>query len=133
MTQEHQAALHKANEDAQAKLDAALLQYQQDMSSYRDSLKASVVISLLQARLRMAYEAKSLGFECPSWNVKAWEAKLQDLGGHPVAHPSKHAGEESSKAAEEVVNAGDGAEKNPEGDAGADAGKEVADQEGAAP
>ncbi|KAJ0601153.1 hypothetical protein HanIR_Chr03g0125141 [Helianthus annuus] len=35
MTQEHQAALHKANEDAQAKLDAALLQYQQDMSSYR--------------------------------------------------------------------------------------------------
>ncbi|KAJ0454898.1 hypothetical protein HanIR_Chr15g0745171 [Helianthus annuus] len=66
MTQEHQAAIHKANEDAQAKLDTAHLQYQQDMSSYRDGLKGSVVVSLLQARLRMAYEAKALGFECPS-------------------------------------------------------------------
>ncbi|KAM0024603.1 hypothetical protein Hdeb2414_s0022g00617701 [Helianthus debilis subsp. tardiflorus] len=137
MTQEHQATLHKVNEDAQAKLDATLLQYQQDMSSYRDSLKASVVISLLQARLRMAYEAKALGIECPSWDVKAWEAKLQDLGGHPVAHPAKHVGEDPPKAAEEVANAGDDTEKNPKGDAernaGEDTGGDAAGEEGAAP
>ncbi|KAJ0821024.1 hypothetical protein HanPSC8_Chr16g0715131 [Helianthus annuus] len=81
VTQEAKAAINKANEDAQAKLDAAHLQFEQDMTTYREGLKGSVVISLLQARLKMAYEAKALGFECPSWNVSAWEAKLKDLGG----------------------------------------------------
>ncbi|MFS7984290.1 hypothetical protein Hanom_Chr11g00984781 [Helianthus anomalus] len=32
----------------------------------------------------MAYEARTMDFECPSWNVNAWEAKLKDLGGNPV-------------------------------------------------
>ncbi|KAM0070940.1 hypothetical protein Hdeb2414_s0001g00019121 [Helianthus debilis subsp. tardiflorus] len=88
MTQEHQAAIHKANEDAQATLDAAHLQYQQDMSSYRDGLKGSVVVSLLQARLRMAYEAKALGFECPSWTTEA----AADAGGEAEKNPEDDAG-----------------------------------------
>ncbi|MFS7948334.1 hypothetical protein Hanom_Chr06g00558761 [Helianthus anomalus] len=67
------------------------------MSSYRDGLKGSVVVSLLQARLRMAYEAEALGFECPSWNVKAWETKLADLKGTPVERPAKHTGEDPPK------------------------------------
>ena len=132
MAQEHQAAIRKANEDAQAKLDAAHLQYQQDMTSYRDGLKGSVVVSLLQARLRMAYEAEALGFECPSWNVKAWETKLADLKGTPVERPAKHAGGDPPKATDAAAEAGGDAEKNPEGDAGAGA-DEAMVEEGAAP
>ncbi|KAJ0710611.1 hypothetical protein HanOQP8_Chr09g0314341 [Helianthus annuus] len=65
MTQEHQVAIKKITHKAQAKSDAAQVQHKQDMTSYREGLKNFVVISLLQARLKMAYEAKSLGFECP--------------------------------------------------------------------
>ncbi|MFS7962600.1 hypothetical protein Hanom_Chr08g00728551 [Helianthus anomalus] len=72
MTQEHQAALKKATCKAQTQLDAIHAQHEQDMATYRESLKGSVVISLLQARLKMAHEAKALGFEWPSWNVDAW-------------------------------------------------------------
>ncbi|MFS7962802.1 hypothetical protein Hanom_Chr08g00730781 [Helianthus anomalus] len=63
MTQEHQSAIKKITHEAQAKSDAAQVQHEQDMASYREGLKNSVVISLLQARLKMAYEAKALGFE----------------------------------------------------------------------
>ncbi|KAJ0671607.1 hypothetical protein HanRHA438_Chr13g0604101 [Helianthus annuus] len=133
MTQEHQAAINKANQDAQAKLDVAHLQYQQDMNTYWEGLKGSVVISLLQARLKMAYEAKALGFECPSWSVNAWEAKLKDLGGNPVEYPAKPTGEEPPKAAEEAADAGGDAEKNPDGDAGTGAGGDTAVEEGGAP
>ncbi|MFS7945114.1 hypothetical protein Hanom_Chr06g00520201 [Helianthus anomalus] len=84
VTQEAKAAINKANQDAQAKLDTVRLQYEQDVNTYREWLKGFVVISLLQARLKMAYEAKAMGFECPSWNVNAWEAKLKDLEGNPV-------------------------------------------------
>ncbi|KAM0041688.1 hypothetical protein Hdeb2414_s0011g00369221 [Helianthus debilis subsp. tardiflorus] len=128
VTQEAKAAINKATEDARAKMDAAQLQCEHDKTSYREGLKGSVVISLLQARLKMAYEAKTLGFECPSWDVKAWEAKLRDLGGSPVEYPAKLAGEGPSKAAEEVADA----EKNPGGDAGAGADGVVV-EEGAAP
>ncbi|XP_035841323.1 uncharacterized protein LOC118488203 [Helianthus annuus] len=66
MTQEHQATLNKAALHAQADLDVAHAQHKRDMISYRESLKGSVVTSLLQARLKMGHEAKALGFECPS-------------------------------------------------------------------
>ncbi|KAJ0680008.1 hypothetical protein HanPI659440_Chr16g0619501 [Helianthus annuus] len=152
MTQDHQAAIQKITQEAQAKSDATQLQHEQAMASYRESLKNSIVISLLQARLKMAYEAMALGLQCPSWNTKAWEAKLRDLGGNHVEPPVKSAVEESAKAMDASAskdvsenagaNAGKNAgekdaaadtEKNPEDDAGMDAGKEVAVQEGAAP
>ncbi|MFS7953583.1 hypothetical protein Hanom_Chr07g00620461 [Helianthus anomalus] len=110
-------------------MDAAQLQFEQDMTTYREGLKGSVVISLLQARLKMAHEAKTLGFECPSWNVSAWEAKLKDLGGSPVEYPAKPTGEEPSKVVEEAADA----KKNPDGDGGEDAGENVACEEGVAP
>ncbi|KAJ0467920.1 hypothetical protein HanIR_Chr14g0690721 [Helianthus annuus] len=66
MTHEHQAAIKKATHEAQAKFDAAQVQHEQDMASYQEGLKSSVVIYLLQAKLKMAYEAKAMGFECPS-------------------------------------------------------------------
>ncbi|KAJ0836230.1 hypothetical protein HanRHA438_Chr16g0764611 [Helianthus annuus] len=65
MTQDHQAAIQKITQEAQAKFDAAQVQHEQAMASYRESLKNSVVISLLQARLKMAYEAMALGLQCP--------------------------------------------------------------------
>ncbi|KAJ0668972.1 hypothetical protein HanPI659440_Chr17g0695711 [Helianthus annuus] len=133
ITQEAKAAINKANEDAQAKLDAAHLQFEQDMTTYQEGLKGLVVISLLQARLKMAYEAKALGFEFPSWNVSAWEAKLKDLGGSLVEYPTKPACEEPSKGAEEAADAGRDVEKNPNGDVGADVGGDAAVEEGAAP
>ncbi|MFS8026855.1 hypothetical protein Hanom_Chr16g01491591 [Helianthus anomalus] len=75
------------------------------MVSYREVLKSSVVISLLQARLKMAYEAKTKGFECPSWN-----------------HPAKAVVEEPSKGAEKVTDAGGDAEKDVGADLGPGAG-----------
>ncbi|XP_035842853.1 uncharacterized protein LOC118489244 [Helianthus annuus] len=113
------------------------------MASYRESLKNSIIVSLLQARLKMAYEAMATGFECPSWNIKAWEMKLKDLGGNPVEPPSKPAAEEPAKVTEKVDDAG--ASKDAGGDAGTnagedagrDAGEDFADEvmmeEGAAP
>ncbi|KAF5803674.1 hypothetical protein HanRHA438_Chr06g0283221 [Helianthus annuus] len=127
VTQEAKAAINKANQDAKVKIDAAHLQYEQDMNTYREGLKGSVVISLLQSRLKMAYEAKAMGYECPSWNVNAWEAKLKDLGGNPVEYPAKLVSEETSKVAKEVADAGGDAKK----DAGADA-DEATVEEGAA-
>ncbi|MFS7964472.1 hypothetical protein Hanom_Chr08g00750771 [Helianthus anomalus] len=47
MTQEHQATLRKAAHEAQAHLDAAHTQNEQDMATYREGLKSSVLISLL--------------------------------------------------------------------------------------
>ncbi|MFS7964063.1 hypothetical protein Hanom_Chr08g00745751 [Helianthus anomalus] len=133
MSQEQQSTINKANQDSQAKLDATHLQYQQDMNTYREGLKGSVVISLLQARLKMAYEAKAMGFECPSWNVNAWEVKLKDLRGNPVEYPAEPTGEEPSKAADEAADAGGDAEKNHGGDVGVGVGGNIAVEEGAAP
>ncbi|KAJ0766066.1 hypothetical protein HanPI659440_Chr08g0311111 [Helianthus annuus] len=59
MTKEHQAAIKKATHKAQAQLDTAQVQHEQDMASYREGLKSSVIISLLQTRLKMAYEARA--------------------------------------------------------------------------
>ncbi|KAJ0886682.1 hypothetical protein HanRHA438_Chr09g0382261 [Helianthus annuus] len=133
MTQEHQAALKKATHEAQAHLDAAHAQHEQDMATYREGLKGSVVISLLQARLKMAHEAKALGFECPSWNVDVWETKLKTLGGHSNEHPVKSAAVGSSKAMEELTGAGDEAEKEVRANPEADAGEYAMIEEGVAP
>ncbi|MFS8021130.1 hypothetical protein Hanom_Chr16g01423821 [Helianthus anomalus] len=75
------------------------------MVSSRDGLKNSVVVSLLQARIKMAYEAKEVGLECPFWFVDAWVAKLKDLGGSLVAYPAKSVTGEPSKVAEAAVEA----------------------------
>ncbi|MFS8017276.1 hypothetical protein Hanom_Chr15g01378501 [Helianthus anomalus] len=77
------------------------------MTSFRDGLKNSTVVSLLQARIKMAYEAKDAGFKCPTWPVDSWVAKLKDLGGSPVPHPAKSGIGEPSKVAEAVVEAGE--------------------------
>ncbi|MFS7952493.1 hypothetical protein Hanom_Chr07g00607581 [Helianthus anomalus] len=103
------------------------------MASYQEGLKGSVVISILQARLKVAYETRATGLEFPSWNVEAWEAKLRDLGGDPVKPPVKTAVEEPTKAAnaDAVKDAGGDAD----GDAGGDAGEntvEVVIEEGGA-
>ncbi|KAJ0612038.1 hypothetical protein HanHA300_Chr01g0022671 [Helianthus annuus] len=124
MTQEHQASMKKAAHEAQAKLDAIQVQHEQDMASYREGLKSSVVISLLQARLKIAYEAKIAGFECPTCTVEAWATKLKDLCGAPVENPVKHTAEVPSKAVEMVVDAGGDAMKDTGADLGQDAGGE---------
>ncbi|MFS7912222.1 hypothetical protein Hanom_Chr02g00127381 [Helianthus anomalus] len=69
---------------------------------YEDKFKAETQEAQITVknRLKMAYEAKVAGFECPSWNIDAWEAKLKDLGGNRVEYPAKHETGASSKAAE---------------------------------
>ncbi|KAJ0623022.1 hypothetical protein HanIR_Chr01g0027141 [Helianthus annuus] len=129
MTQEHQAALNKAALEAQAHLDAAHAKHEWDMVTYREGLKSSVVTSLLQARLKMAYEAKALGFECPSWDVDAWETKLRSLGGNPV----KSVAEGSSKAVEKPIGVGGEAEKDVQTNPEANADEDMMNEEGAAP
>ncbi|MFS8002549.1 hypothetical protein Hanom_Chr13g01203341 [Helianthus anomalus] len=125
MIQEHRDALQKVAQEAHAKYDAAQVQHEQGMASYREGLKGSVVISLLQARLKMAYEARAMGLKCPSWNVETWEAKLRDLGGNRVEHPAKPVVEEPSKGAEKVTDVGGNTKKDagayPRPGAGADA------------
>ncbi|MFS7948307.1 hypothetical protein Hanom_Chr06g00558401 [Helianthus anomalus] len=73
MSQEHQATIKKTTQEAQAKYDAAQVQHELDMASYWESLQGSVIVSHLQARLKMTYEARAMGLECPSWIVEAWE------------------------------------------------------------
>ncbi|MFS8022671.1 hypothetical protein Hanom_Chr16g01442261 [Helianthus anomalus] len=100
MTQEHQAAMKKSAHEAQAKLDA------------------------VQARLKMAYEAKVAGFEFPTWTIEAWETKLKDLCGAPVEYPVKPTVGEPSKAVEMATEASGDAEKVAGADLGQDAGGE---------
>ncbi|MFS7939572.1 hypothetical protein Hanom_Chr05g00453351 [Helianthus anomalus] len=125
MSQEHQATIKKITQEAQAKYDAAQVQHEHDMASYRESLKGSVVVSLLQARLKMVYEARAMGLECLSWNVEAWEAKLRDLGGEPMKLPVKPLTEEPTKAADADATKDDGGDigKDAEKDVGPDAGE----------
>ncbi|MFS7945234.1 hypothetical protein Hanom_Chr06g00521791 [Helianthus anomalus] len=94
------------------------------MTSLRDGLKNSAVVSLLHARIKMAYKAKNAGFECPAWPVDSWVAKLKDLRGSPMPHLVKSRTGEPSKVAEVVVEAGDKAE------AGVDAGDDGARKAG---
>ncbi|KAJ0667105.1 hypothetical protein HanPI659440_Chr17g0674151 [Helianthus annuus] len=93
------------------------------MISFRDGVKNSAVVSLLQARINMAYKAKDAGFECPTWPVDSWVAKLKDLGGNPVPYLTNSGAGEPSKAAEAAVEAGEKVEAG--ADAGADAGQDA--------
>ncbi|KAM0006563.1 hypothetical protein Hdeb2414_s0168g00821241 [Helianthus debilis subsp. tardiflorus] len=125
MTQEYQATMKKSTQEAQAKLDVVQAQHEQDMVSYREGLKSSVVISLLQARLKMAYEAMVAGFNCPAWTIEAWETKLRDLCSAPMEYPAKPMVGESSKEAKKALDVGGDADKDAGADLGPDAGEEA--------
>ncbi|KAJ0899399.1 hypothetical protein HanRHA438_Chr08g0368141 [Helianthus annuus] len=81
------------------------MEHEQAMVSFREGIKNSAVVSLLQARIKMAYEAKETRLECPAWPVESWVAKLKELGGKAVPYPAKSS--ESSKSAEVVDKAGE--------------------------
>ena len=108
VTLDVEAAVKKATQNAEIELVVAEVQHKQDMASFRDGLKGSVVVSLLQARIKMAYEARIAGFKCPTWTVDVWEKKLKDLGCSPVTYPAKPEIGESSKTGETAEEAGDG-------------------------
>ncbi|KAJ0448886.1 hypothetical protein HanHA89_Chr17g0722151 [Helianthus annuus] len=93
------------------------------MISFREGIKNSAIVSLLQARIKVVYEAKETGLECPSWPVDSWVAKLKELGGNPVPHSAKAGAGETSNAAEVVDNGG---EKDAGKNAGEDAGEDAA-------
>ncbi|MFS7918407.1 hypothetical protein Hanom_Chr03g00200631 [Helianthus anomalus] len=73
-TQHYEDKLKKVTKDAEVKLTAAQVDHEQAMISFRDGIKNSTVISLLQARIKMAYKAKETGLECPVWPVDSWVA-----------------------------------------------------------
>ncbi|MFS7920016.1 hypothetical protein Hanom_Chr03g00219351 [Helianthus anomalus] len=79
----------------------------------------------------MAHEAKR--FECPSWNVDAWETKLKALGGHPIDHPVKSAAADSLKAMEKLPGTGDKTEKDIQANPEENAVEDVMIEEGVAP
>ena len=123
-TQYYEDKLKKVAQDAEVKLAATQVEHEEAMISFREGIKNSAVISLLQARIRMAYEARETGLECPAWSVDSWVTKLKELGGNSVPHVAESGAGEPSKVAEAAVEAG---EKT---DAGADAGDEVAKKVG---
>ena len=115
--------LKKVTQDAELKLATVQMDHEQAMVSFREGIKASAIVSLLQARIKIAYEAKETGLVCPAWPVDSWVAKLKELGGKAVPLPVE-AGE-FSKSAEVVDQAGD------KKDAGADAGEDAGEDAGA--
>ncbi|MFS7964544.1 hypothetical protein Hanom_Chr08g00751591 [Helianthus anomalus] len=78
---------------------------------------------ILQARIKMAYKAKDVGFECPTWPVDSWVAKLKDLEGNPLPYLAKSGAGEPLKAAEATVEAREKVEAG--ADAGGDGAKKV--------
>ncbi|XP_035830820.1 uncharacterized protein LOC118480204 [Helianthus annuus] len=86
--------LKKVTQDAELKLAAMQMDHDQAMINFREGIKTSAIVSLLQARIKMAYEAKETGLVCPSWPIESWVAKLKELGGKAVPLPSE-AGESS--------------------------------------
>ncbi|MFS7912416.1 hypothetical protein Hanom_Chr02g00129701 [Helianthus anomalus] len=122
-TQYYEDKLKKVTQDAEVKLAAAQVDHEQAMTSFGDCLKNSAVVSLLQARIKIAYESKDAGFECLTWPVDTWVAKLKDLGGSPVPYPTKSGTGEPSKVEEAAVEAGGKTEA--EADAGEGGAKDV--------
>ncbi|MFS7925320.1 hypothetical protein Hanom_Chr04g00283411 [Helianthus anomalus] len=104
-TQYYEDKLKKVTQDAEVKLAAAQVDHEQVMIYFREGIKNSVVVSLLQARIKMAYKARETGLECPAWPVDSWVAKLKDLRGNPVPYSAKSGAGEPSKAAEVAVEA----------------------------
>ncbi|KAJ0561593.1 hypothetical protein HanHA300_Chr06g0224731 [Helianthus annuus] len=121
-TKHYEDKLKKVTQDTEIKLEVVQVEHEQAMDSFREGIKNSAVVSLLQARIKMAYEAKEIGLECPSWPVDSWVAKLKELGGKVVSYPAE-AGE-SSKSAEVVDKAGE--KKDAGTDASVDAGEDAA-------
>ncbi|KAJ0547219.1 hypothetical protein HanIR_Chr08g0369701 [Helianthus annuus] len=126
-TQYYEDKLKKVTQDAEVKLAAAHVEHEQAMISFREGIKNSAVVSLLQARIKMAYEARETGLECPTWPVDSWVAKLKDLGGDAVPYPAKAGTGETSKAAEVAVEAEE--KKDAGGDAGQDTAQDVVAEE----
>ncbi|KAJ0482232.1 hypothetical protein HanOQP8_Chr13g0491861 [Helianthus annuus] len=106
-TQHYEDKLKKVTQDVEVKLAAAHVEHDQAMISFQEGIKNSAVVSLLQARMKIAYEAKETSLECPSWPVDSWVAKLMELGGNLVSYPVKAGVGETSKAAEVVDEAGE--------------------------
>ncbi|XP_035831977.1 uncharacterized protein LOC118481011 [Helianthus annuus] len=88
----------KVTQEAELKLATAEMDHEQAMVSFREGIKASAIVSLLQARIKMAYEAKETSLMCPAWPVDSWVAKLKELGGKAV--PLSAEAGESSKSEE---------------------------------
>ncbi|KAJ0576238.1 hypothetical protein HanOQP8_Chr05g0179651 [Helianthus annuus] len=105
-TRHYEDKLKKVTQDAEVKLAAAHVEHEQTMIYFRVGIDNSAVVSLLQARIKMAYEAKETCLECPTWLVDSWVAKLKELGGNPVPYPAKAGAGETSKAAEVADKAG---------------------------
>ena len=127
-TQYYEDKLKQVTWDAEVDLAAAQVEHEGAMVSFREGIKNSAVISLLQARIKMAYEARATGLECPAWPVESWVAKLKELGGSPVPHVAGPEAGEPSKAAEAVVEAGEGTDAGV--DTEVDVGAEVAKKAG---
>ncbi|MFS7942821.1 hypothetical protein Hanom_Chr06g00493011 [Helianthus anomalus] len=77
-TQYYEDKLKKVTQDAEVKLAAGQVDHEQTMISFRDGVKNSAVVSLLQARIKMAYEAKEAGLECPPRQrlILGWRLEL---------------------------------------------------------
>ncbi|KAM0058749.1 hypothetical protein Hdeb2414_s0005g00173771 [Helianthus debilis subsp. tardiflorus] len=119
-SQHYESLLKKVTQEAEVKLATVQMDHDQAMINFREGIKTSAIVSLLQARINMAYEAKETSLVCPSWPIESWVAKLKELGGKAVPLPSE-AGE-SSKSAELADQAG--YKKDAGADAGEDAGAE---------
>ncbi|XP_035838948.1 uncharacterized protein LOC118486541 [Helianthus annuus] len=117
----YESLMKKVTQEAELKLATAEMDHEQAMVSFREGIKASAIVSLLQARIKMAYEAKETGLVCPAWPVDSWVAKLKELGGKAVPLPVEVG--ESSKSAEVVDQVGD--KKDAGADAGEDAGQDA--------
>ncbi|KAJ0766071.1 hypothetical protein HanPI659440_Chr08g0311191 [Helianthus annuus] len=65
-TRHYEDKLKKVTQDAEVKLASAQLDHDQAMFAFREGVKNSAVVSLLQARIKMAYEAREIGLKCPS-------------------------------------------------------------------
>ncbi|MFS7968930.1 hypothetical protein Hanom_Chr09g00803231 [Helianthus anomalus] len=127
-TRHYEDKLKKVTQDAEVKLAASHVEHEHAMISFREGIKNSAVVSLLQARIMIAYEAKETGLECPTWPFYSWVAKRKEHGGNPVPYPAKAGARETSKAAEVVDDAGE--KKDAGGDAGEDADAEEVKNDG---
>ncbi|MFS8007659.1 hypothetical protein Hanom_Chr14g01263661 [Helianthus anomalus] len=109
-TRHYEDKLKKVTQDAEVKLATAHVEREHAMISFREGIKNSAVVSLLKARIKMAYESKEIGLECPAWPVDSWSGAW-----------------ESSKAAEVVVEAGE--KKDVDADVGQDAAQDASAEE----
>ncbi|XP_021991701.1 uncharacterized protein LOC110888484 [Helianthus annuus] len=87
----YESLMKKVTQEAELKLATAEMDHEQAMVSFREGIKAPAIVSLLQARIKMAYGAKETGLVCPAWPVDSWAAKLKKLGGKAVPLPAEAA------------------------------------------